>query len=56
MLLTLREVATRLRVSLNTARAIVTMDIPRVRVGRGLRVREEDLNRYITRNTLKPIG
>lgn len=50
-LLTLRQVAGRLQVSMSTIhRRIKAGELPTVRIGRSLRVRPEDLDAYIERH------
>lgn len=59
MLLTTAEVAERLRVSVRTAQRLIAPEqndgIRGIRVGRQLRVDEEDLDRYIQGRKLRAI-
>ncbi len=54
-LLTLKDVATVLAVKLCTARQIVRMSIPHVRVGNAIRVTPEALAKFVSKNTRKPL-
>jgi len=56
-LLTLRQVADRLQVSMSTVRRLVDAgELRTVRIGRNLRVRPEDLKAYIDANVETPKG
>ncbi len=54
-LLTVKEVAEILSVHPESARRIVRMSIPHVRVGNKIRVTPAALEKYMTKNTHKPL-
>lgn len=54
-LLTLKDVAMALAVHEKTARMIVRMSIPHVRVGSSIRVTPEALEKYVRGNTKRPL-
>ncbi len=56
MLLSPKQVAARLAVSRNTALKIMRFDLPHVRVGERIRVKESDLEGYIKKNTERALG